>query len=276
MSKAELQAVLGRPEREFEYYSPPAGKILVTGANGSIGSAVVRALRLRQLDIVPTDVDNLDVADANDVRRGMLTHTPKVIFHMAGAKHAPEGEHDPVEVTRVNVIGTENVLRHAPQDAVVVVASTCKACNPETAYGASKLIAERLTLNAKQRVVRYYNVAQSSGNVFEIWNNLPQGAALPTANCRRYFISLDEAVHLTIAAASLPCGRYSVNPGGQREIPAIAKALYPDRAIELIPPRRGDRMAEPRFASHEKSYELSSPRSWIEEVFSPNDLKGDA
>ena len=113
----------------------------------------------------------------------------------------------------VNVLGTRNVLAHAPEGSHVVTASTCKACEPETAYGASKLVAERVTLNAGGSVARFYNVVESSGNVFEIWSELDPSEPLEVTPCRRYFISLAEAVSLVVWTAILPPARYGFDPG---------------------------------------------------------------
>ena len=42
----------------------------------------------------------------------------------------------------INTIGMKNIVDAAPSNCKVVLASTCKATNPEIVYGASKLIAE--------------------------------------------------------------------------------------------------------------------------------------
>ena len=250
MDKDKLERILGRPERPLTLEEPLrrlAGKrILITGAAGSIGSGI-----LEHLDAVATDIDTLDVRDELAVASALAANSPEVIFHMAAAKSAPEGERDPMSALEINVIGTKNVLAHAPEGSFVVTASTCKACEPETAYGASKLVAERVTLNAGGSVARFYNVVESSGNVFEIWDQVPPDAPILVTPCRRYFISLAEAVSLVIWTAVLPPGRYGFDPGDQREMHDIATALYPDRVRESVPPRRGDRIAEPLAARHE-------------------------
>lgn len=110
--------------------------VLITGAAGSLGRLLARELP----DAVATDVDTMDVTDPAAVQAAMAEHRPALVYHLAGAKHAPEGELDPGYVTRVNAVGTFNVLAAVPQGCRVILASTCKAADPETAYGASKLI----------------------------------------------------------------------------------------------------------------------------------------
>jgi FlaA1/EpsC-like NDP-sugar epimerase len=253
-----LDRILGRPERPLpldEPFERLAGKrILITGAEGSIGSAAASLLQATA-EVVTTDkhVGNppLDVRVESDVKAVLEAERPEVVLHLAAAKSAPEGERDPMSALEINAIGTRNVLAHAPESCLVVTASTCKACEPETAYGASKLVAERVTLNAGGSVARFYNVVESSGNVFEIWEQVPPDQPLLVTPCRRYFISLAEAVSVVIWTAILPPARYGFDPGAAREMHDVAADLYPGRATKSVPPRRGDRIAEPLAARHE-------------------------
>lgn len=243
----------------------------VTGAAGSVGSELVR----RMPEAHGTDLD-VDVTDREAVMRYARLHTPDVIFHCAGAKHAPEGETDPKHVSDVNIYGTANVLEAAEAvGARVVVASTCKAADPETAYGASKLIAERMTLNAGERVARFYNVRETSGNVFEIWANTPEPEPLRVMPCWRYFISLEQATDLMIAAAHLPSGRYSVYPGKPTYIPDLAAELYPDRSQKLVAPRRGDRLREPFTAECETATYIGNKLMRVAGVHDPGGGTGE-
>jgi FlaA1/EpsC-like NDP-sugar epimerase len=221
-------------------------RFLVTGAKGSVGEALVPRLDA----VCATDVDTVNVTRFREVERTVRAVRPDVIYHLAGAKHAPEGETDPANVARVNIDGTLNVLRAAGA-AKVIVASTCKACDPETAYGASKLIAERATLNAGGIVVRFHNIPESSGNVFRLWESLPKDEPLPVTACRRYFTPLEDAVRLLVAASGFPTGRYCVDPGPIRRMMDVAAELYPGREQVRIPPRRGDRRSEPLHAACE-------------------------
>jgi UDP-N-acetylglucosamine 4,6-dehydratase len=239
--------------------------ILVTGAAGSVGSALCARLG----KCVATDIDTMDVRFAETVRPVMQQVRPDLVYHLAGAKHAPDGEADPWRVAQVNTEGTWNVLRQAELvGARVVLASTCKACDPETAYGASKLIAERMVLNAGGWVARFYNVPESCGNVFELWRALPEDAPLPVTPCTRYFQPLEAAVGLLLAVRGLPSGRYSVDPGLPRRMADVADEVYPGRAQEEIPPRRGDRVAEPLCAAHERMFFVESG---LVRIVSPHD-----
>src|SRR5205814_9382005 len=134
-------------------------RVLVTGAAGSIGAEIIQALESIGCPLLATDVDDLDVRYARGLLRAFRLFRPTVVYHLAGAKHAPEGEIDPLTVMEVNGQGTANVVAAgAAVGSKVITASTCKSCDPETAYGASKLIAERLTLQGGGNVARFYNV----------------------------------------------------------------------------------------------------------------------
>jgi FlaA1/EpsC-like NDP-sugar epimerase len=223
-----------------------APKILVTGAYGSIGRVLCQ-----HFDAVQTDIHNLNVRDRDQVSDWFTHAKPNLVFHLAGAKHAPEGEVDPAQIAETNIEGTRNVLKAAGPFTRVVVASTCKAANPETVYGASKLIAERMALNAGQTVARFYNVIETSGNVFTIWDNIPEPEPLPVCPARRYWISLEQAVDLLVRCATFPSGRYAVDPGPPVWAVDMAAQQYPGRLLQAIPLRRGDRQHEPLYAHNE-------------------------
>jgi FlaA1/EpsC-like NDP-sugar epimerase len=268
-----VQRALGRTPRPPAVDRPLATlagqRVLVTGAAGSIGAAVAWMLREAGIDTLGTDVDELDVRRARSVAATLASFRPGVVFHLAGAKHAPHGEVDPLEVMEVNAIGTANVVSSARMlGARVVTASTCKACDPETAYGASKLLAERLTLAQGESVARFYNVVETAGNVFELWSSLPAEEPLPVTECRRFLVSLAEAAALTVWAAVLPPGRYTIDPGAPRWMEEVAHALYPDRELRWVEARRGDRLEEPR---HARSERLETVGHRLERVWSPHD-----
>jgi len=213
----------------------------------------------------------VDICDRLALFEEITTFEPDLIYHLAAAKHAPEGEIDPTITAEVNIEGTENVLEAAKRvKAKVVVASTCKAADPETVYGATKLIAERLTLNAGQVVARFYNVPETCGNVFELWRNLSPDEPIPYTDCQRYFMSRDRAVRLLRLCANLPSGRYALSPGMAKTMQQVALELYPDRPLVEIPRRRGDRQREPLCAHSERIRVIGDGLMAIE---SPHDPK---
>lgn len=250
--------------------------ILVTGSSGSIGHALVRELNRRgdfvlKFDLADGRWNVLDpvslmiAMQQGDDEGDRVTH----VFHLAGAKHATIGEEDPIGAVQTNVIGTHNVVEVAAHhDAQVILASTCKAAQPETVYGASKLAAERIVLNAGGSVARLYNVSESSGNVLRIWEALPADAPIPVTPCKRTFITRDEAVWLFIQIMGMPPGRYASSRGMHISMRDLAQLEYPDRERVEMEPRRGDRIVEPQLGDHEVK---SMPRPGIMQIHNPHD-----
>jgi FlaA1/EpsC-like NDP-sugar epimerase len=122
-------------------------KILVTGAAGSIGTPLVE--RLENLGHTVKGIDlEWDIRRQFMLRYVFSEFRPQVVIHLAAAKSAPAGELFPREIATTNVLGTENVLDAASVvGARVILASTCKAADPETAYGFSKALCERMVLS---------------------------------------------------------------------------------------------------------------------------------
>jgi FlaA1/EpsC-like NDP-sugar epimerase len=231
-------------------------RLLVTGAAGSIGSSVTGVLQAAGVETNATDLPALDVTRTAQVRAAMRAHRPDVVVHCAARKWAPHGEEAPERVAETNALGTATLINALPRGTRLVSVSTCKACNAETVYGATKLIAERMTLNAGGSVARLFNVVESCDNVFQQWAALPDDAPLPVAPCSRYFMSIAEVVALLLWVAVLPAGRYISNPGPPRQITDLAASLYPGRPTVSIAPRRGDRIAEPRIADSESAEQV--------------------
>jgi UDP-N-acetylglucosamine 4,6-dehydratase len=171
-----------------------------------------------------------------------------VIINIAGAKHAPLGEEHIEETLNINTLGVINLLKHKGK-AKLIQCSTCKSANPETVYGATKLISERLVLNAGGVVARFFNVVETSGNVFEIWKD--KQTIDVAGHCNRYFISLAEATGLLLRCITLKSGRYLVNSPKLINMIDVANACYPERPKRLINQRRGDRLTEIWLATNE-------------------------
>jgi len=271
MKKEDVLKVLNRAEHKeltsLNLNSLNDGeRILITGANGSIGTALLKKLNQtddidflrsgKTITILSTDIEGdheyLDITDFNNVFAIINKFKPTIIINIAGAKHAPLGEKETWKTLSINTLGTKYLLDCAPKDCKVILTSTCKSANPEIVYGASKLIAERMVLNAGGSVARYFNVVESSGNVFEIWKELPENSPIKVApTCERHFISLDEAIGLLFYTMISEPGRYIVNSGYLHKMGDVVKRLYPNREKIIIEPRRGDRLTERFLATSE-------------------------
>jgi FlaA1/EpsC-like NDP-sugar epimerase len=284
ISSENVKKILGRDEykelltieKDLDFTNK---KILITGAYGSVGTALIKRLDMfKNIRYMPTDIvgdaliNYMDITDIKQVKRFMDDYEPDFVINIAGAKHAPEGEHETWKTLSVNTLGTKNIIDCIKPKTKLILTSTCKSCNPEIAYGASKLIAERLVLNQGGSVVRFFNVAESSGNVFEIWDAVPENEPIKLAPmCERHFISMGEAVGLLFfTMAREEQGRFIVNSGYLRKMGDIANDLFPNREKFIIEPRRGDRLAE-RFMSTSESIKQYHLNNSIIELRSVHD-----
>jgi FlaA1/EpsC-like NDP-sugar epimerase len=144
-----------------------AGRVMVTGAGGSIGSNFVRQiinyrpkclLLVERADFFFSRSDasfggqgrRVRLADRRRRRssrecvRIFETYRPEVIFHAAAHKHVPLMEVNAAEAIKNNVLATRSLGtlagKHGVRDFVLI--STDKAVNPTSVMGASKRIAE--------------------------------------------------------------------------------------------------------------------------------------
>ena len=209
-------------------------RVLVTGSRGFIGQRVMALLKARGHDAIGADLDHSVLSEHFHVEADAA-------IHLAAHKHAGMGEEWPYEVADLNIRGTHNVVKAVPR---VVLASTCKAAAPITAYGASKLIAERIVLNAGGVVVRLVNVLGSSGSVTTIWDELDEDEPIPVTDTKRMFISADQAAGMLVDALDLESGRYGPAKPRTCSLKALAAVCHPRRPTKVVPLRRGDRPVE--------------------------------
>jgi FlaA1/EpsC-like NDP-sugar epimerase len=283
ISDETLRKVLARESSPLNNFNDLAllqkERVLLTGASGSLGVEISALFQKNLVTYLATDIETCDVTNLQRVTSVVHEFQPTLIVHLAADKHAPQGELSPFETFDINTNGTQNVIAAKnslpkTQSCRIVLASTCKSCDPETVYGASKLIAERLILNDGGSVARFFNVVETAGNVFQIWDELDPKSEIEVTPCSRYFISAAEATSLLIRVMALgvdktaPKGRFSFNPGPITYMPDLAKELFPGRTIKLVAPRRGDRLNEPLVAKSEKITEVTE-RLW--QVSSPHD-----
>lgn len=212
--------------------------ILVTGGVGSIGSFLVRELMkfgpssIRVLDnnetglfdieqALQSDKIRLLVGDIRDRERlTVAMEGVDIVFHAAALKHVPLCEFNPFDAVKTNVIGTQNVLDAAYNQGVkkVITISTDKAVNPSNVMGATKLLAERLTISAnsyrghKQSVfscVRFGNVLNSRGSVVPLFlKQIRNGGPITITHpdMRRFFMDIPSAAQLILKAGMLSFG----------------------------------------------------------------------
>ena len=164
-----------------------SGKILITGSEGLVGSALRRKLEssgceVRGLDIRAGDSEPGDVRDPIDILHAMRGCVG--VVHLAAVSRVVWGERDPDLCWETNVDGFRNVLEAADQLAIkpwVIFASSREVygqperlpANEETplrpvnVYARSKVAGEQLIAEARDRglracVIRLSNVYGST------------------------------------------------------------------------------------------------------------------
>lgn len=121
-----------------------------------------------------------DINDADTLRQALVG--VDCVIHAAAMKHLPECEHNVLASTRVNVIGTYNVVNAYLQSSAtaLIFLSTDKAPYASSVYGAQKYVGEKLVTEAARLggsdkrafTLRYSNVMDSTGSVFHIFKQL--------------------------------------------------------------------------------------------------------
>ncbi len=257
MDQEKLETILGRKEHSdlikeadkyVEFYVDE--RILITGGNGTLGSALVNWFHKRGIvDVLKTDiVEGYDPYDIDFTHYNVLydppyfveDFEPTIIFHCVAPESSSWNETSVTATYNVNVEGVIQVHEHFP-DSRLVLASSSKAVEPETVYGASKLMAERYVLENGGIVARHFNFAQSYGNVFDIWDH-SNGSYL-VSECYNYYTSIDEAVALMLFAGMQDSGRYIVEPEIRRNMIELCNLIFGNDYV-VVPRRRGDRVVD--------------------------------
>ena len=198
------------------------------------------------------------------------------VFHTAAYKHVPLMEENPVAVIENNVFGTKNLLDACIEFGVkrFVLISTDKAVEPVSVYGVSKLLSEKLVLQAAETVkekkdsaymfVRFGNVLGSRGSIFPLFVEQIQNGGPVTVTDKkmiRFFMTIPEACSLVLQTGGVGKSgeSYLLDMGEPVNIYETAKQLITymgfkpekDIKIEIIGVREGERLEEPLWSSTE-------------------------
>lgn len=262
--------------------------LLITGGTGSFGNAVLR--RFLDSDVKEIRIFSRDEKKQDDMRHRL--QNPKVkyyignvrdkesvdtamrgvdyVFSAAALKQVPSCEFFPIEATRTNVLGTNNVLLSAIEHGVknVVVLSTDKAAYPINAMGISKAMMEKVAIakgrelgeNAATTIccTRYGNVMGSRGSVIPLWvEQMMDGKPITITDpeMTRFMMTLDDAVDLVIYAFTHgKNGDLFVQKAPAATLDTLAKAIkelyskvnprYAETEVKVIGTRHGEKLYE--------------------------------
>ncbi|SFM06720.1 Polysaccharide biosynthesis protein [Gracilibacillus orientalis] len=200
--------------------------ILVIGGTGTIGTSVIAELLQEQpkkiiifsrdeykqhlvkeqfdhhtLEFVIGDVRNEDRVEE------VMTNVDYVL-QLAAMKRVDTCEKNPIEAVQTNIIGTYHVMKAAIAKNVkkVIFTSSDKAISPTNAYGATKLIGERLISTSSENntvfaSVRFGNVMGSRGSVIPLFQEqirTEQKITVTDPNMTRFMMTVPQATKLTI------------------------------------------------------------------------------
>jgi len=133
------------------------GRLLITGAAGQLGQALVQEAPRRGWEVTATDLPELDITDPQAVWSQLSRRRPMVVINAAAATRVDDLESDPDKALRVNALGPRNLavacrrlgttLIHLSTDYVFDGAKSdpyveWDATGPLSVYGRSKLLGE--------------------------------------------------------------------------------------------------------------------------------------
>lgn len=83
--------------------------VLVTGAKGMLGQDLCPILEDAGYEVIETDVDTLDITNAEQVKQVISEKNPDVVIHCAAYTNVDKAEEDLKTAELINVTGTENI-----------------------------------------------------------------------------------------------------------------------------------------------------------------------
>ncbi len=252
--------------------------VLITGGTGSFGKKFVEIMlreyhpkrlvifsrdELKQHDMRAAGFDHPslryfigDVRDVTRLQRALAGVT--VVVHAAALKQVPACEYNPFEAIQTNIIGGRNVIDAAIDQGVkrILALSTDKAVNPINLYGATKLCAEKMFVQANAYAgsqetrfscARYGNVVSSRGSVIPVFLEQRKRGRITVTDPRmtRFWLTLEQGVRLVVRCLEqMHGGEIFVPKIPSMRIMDLAETIAPDCAIDCIGIRPGEKLHE--------------------------------
>jgi len=271
--------------------------ILVTGGTGSFGKKfaeiVLKDLNPKKIIVFSRDElkqhemrtagfeqSNLryfigDVRDRERLTRAM--HGVDVVVHAAALKQVPACEYNPMEAVKTNIMGTSNVVEAALDAGVkkVLALSTDKAVNPVNLYGATKLAAEKLTVQSnayaagtstRYACVRYGNVVGSRGSVVPVFLKQREHGKVTITDDRmtRFWLSLEQGVRFVIGCIEeMRGGEVFVPKIPSMKVIDLARAIAPNAEVSVIGIRPGEKLHEVLVSEDEARNTLERENMYV-------------
>ena len=284
-----------------------SGTVLVTGGTGAFGQAFVDKLLAYHPNTIIRVLSRGEAKQA--AMRARLEDNPRLrwivgdvrdfsrmrkacrgadyVVHAAALKRIEVGESDVDEAIKTNVFGSMAVRDAAIECQVwrSVLLSTDKAVAPNTAYGASKTLAERLWnrgnvyaagTDCRFAATRYGNVLGSTGSVVPIWMkqaNDTGSITVTNPEMSRFWMTMDQACALVFKALQTMRGGEVIIP----KIPAatisvLAEAVVPGARRVTVGSRPGEKLHESLMGADES---ISAYDAGTHLIIEPQDVSWD-
>jgi UDP-N-acetylglucosamine 4,6-dehydratase len=271
--------------------------ILITGGTGSFGKKCARILldeyepsrliifsrdelKQHEMRLAGFEHPSLryfigDVRDVERLRRAMVG--VEVVIHAAALKQVPACEYNPIEAIQTNVNGGKNVIEAALDNMVhrVLALSTDKAVNPVNLYGATKLVAEKLFVQAnayrggdpiRLASVRYGNVAGSRGSVIPLFQEQRKSGKVTITDPRmtRFWITLEQGVRFVLSSIeTMVGGEVFVPKIASMRMIDLAKAIAPNCETQVIGIRPGEKLHEVLLSEDEARHSIEQEDRFV-------------
>jgi UDP-N-acetylglucosamine 4,6-dehydratase len=252
--------------------------VLVTGGTGSFGKKFVELMlrehhphkviifsrdELKQHDMRAAGFDHSslryfigDVRDAQRLDRALTGVT--VVVHAAALKQVPACEYNPFEAIQTNIMGGRNVIDAAINRGVrrILALSTDKAVNPINLYGATKLCAEKMFVQANSYAgtqdtrfscARYGNVVASRGSVIPVFLEQRKRGRITITDARmtRFWLTLEQGVRFVVECIErMHGGEIFVPKIPSMSLVEMAGAIAPECEVEYVGIRPGEKLHE--------------------------------
>jgi UDP-N-acetylglucosamine 4,6-dehydratase len=271
--------------------------VLVTGGTGSFGRKFVELLlqeyhprkiivfsrdELKQHDMRTSGFDHPslryflgDVRDGQRLQRAFSGVT--VVVHAAALKQVPACEYNPFEAIQTNIMGGRNVVDAAIDCGVqrILALSTDKAVNPINLYGATKLCAEKMFVqansysgaqNTRFSCARYGNVLGSRGSVVPMFLEQRKRGKITITDSRmtRFWITLDQGAKFVVRCLEeMHGGEIFVPKIPSMKLVEMAAAIAPGCEMQDIGIRPGEKLHEALVSEDEARNTLESDGMYV-------------
>lgn len=271
--------------------------VLITGGTGSFGKKFTKILlqekqpkkviifsrdelKQHEMQVGGYNQENLryfigDIRDRERLVRAM--HGVDIVVHAAALKQVPACEYNPMEAIKTNIMGTANVVEAALDAGVtkVLTVSTDKAVSPANLYGATKLAAEKLTIQSNAYAggsatrfscVRYGNVVGSRGSVVPLFLKQRAGGKITITDDRmtRFWLSLDQGVRFVIdCIEQMEGGEVFIPKIPSTKVTDLARAIAPQAEINTIGIRPGEKLHEMLISEDEARHTIELDKMFV-------------